>query len=88
VKRTFYPWLCEILISFVFGCGWIKEVFLFLPKAKSKLSEGRGLISRLVRVGRKEKLKFGRSQATSGLREVGVADLGERVQRSEPLNPC
>jgi len=28
------------------------------------LSEGRGLISLIVRVGRKEKLKFGRNQAT------------------------
>ena len=55
-----------------------------------KLPEGLGLISHGFRVGRKEKLKFGQSQATSRLREVSneVRNLGERVQRSEPLNPC
>jgi len=70
VKRAFYPWLCEILISWLVFVGWIKEVFLFLPTAKNYLSEGLGLISRIVRAGRKEKLKFGRSHATPGLREV------------------
>ena len=44
--------------------------FFYFVEDKSYLSEGRGLISPIVRVGRKEKLKFGRSQATSRLREV------------------
>jgi hypothetical protein len=35
VTRTFYPWLCEILISWFVLVGRIKEVFLFLTKSKT-----------------------------------------------------
>jgi hypothetical protein len=37
VKRSeaFYPWLCEILISWFVFVGRIKEVFLFLSKTKT-----------------------------------------------------
>jgi hypothetical protein len=66
--------------------GRIKEVFLFLPTAKSKLSEGRGLISLLVRVGmhpfgvpllrQKEKLKFGDGMEQQSTRDYfGLEEL-------------
>jgi len=66
--------------------GRIKEVFLFLSKTKSYLSEGRGLISLIVGVGRKEKLKF--SDGRSGKQhlvkesslECNVKEFGKILQ--------
>jgi len=38
VKRAFYPWLCEILISFVFGLWSDKRSFSIFVEDKNYLS--------------------------------------------------
>jgi hypothetical protein len=50
--------------------GLISEVFLFFRRKKLSVAKQPRAISHYLWAGKKEKLKFGRSQATSGFREV------------------